>query len=173
METLESKRLYGEIMLRIKPILEEDYHFLIDWNEGKGEDYLMQWAGPKAYKHPISVEQIKAHAKDDNSQIYMIFDDENPIGSVELESINGEDLSANINRFIFGEKHKNNGFGALTLKELINTAFYDMGLERLTLRVFCFNVGAIRCYEKAGFLVKEFHQNNDPKWNYYTMEIKK
>jgi len=32
-------------MLNIRPMLEKDYHFLVDWNEGKDGDYLYQWSG--------------------------------------------------------------------------------------------------------------------------------
>jgi len=160
-------------MLSIKPMLEEDYHFLVDWNEGKDGDYLYQWSGKGIYNYPITIEQIKVHAKDEGSQIYLIFDGENPVGSVELENINKEDLSANVTRFILNEQSKNKSYGTLALKQLVNITFTEMGIKKLTLKAFCFNVGAIRCYEKVGFLVKEFHKHENPKWNFYTMELTK
>ena len=158
-------------MLDVVKITEKDYNLIVGWNNGKDKNYLLQWAGPNVYNYPITIDQIKTHSNEEFSQIYIILENVNPIGSIELEKINNETLSANINRFILCDNAKNKGFGTLALKELINTAFKELGLKKLTLQVFCFNAGAIRCYEKAGFLVKEFHQKEDAKWNYYTMEI--
>ena len=157
-------------MLRVVKITEKDYKLFVDWNKGKDENYLFQWAGPNVYHYPITIDQIKTHANEEFSQIYIILDNENPIGSIELEKINNVTLSARISRFILRDNAKNKVFGTSTLKQLIITAFKELGLKKLTLYVFCFNAGAIRCYEKAGFLVKEFHQKEDAKWNYYTME---
>jgi RimJ/RimL family protein N-acetyltransferase len=159
-------------VLSVVKITGKDYKLFVDWNKGKEENYLLQWAGPNVYHYPITIDQIKLHANEEFSQIYIILNNENPIGSIELEKINNETLSAHITRFILCDNAKNKGFGTLALKQLINTAFKELGLKKLTLYVFCFNVGAIRCYEKAGFLVKKFHQKEDAKWNYYTMEIK-
>jgi len=158
-------------VLNVVKITEKDYNLIVDWNIGKDENYLFQWAGPNVYHYPITIDQIKSHTNKEFSQVYIILDNQNPIGSIELEKINNETLSANISRFILCDNTKNKGFGTLALKQLIITAFKEFGLKKLTLHVFCFNTGAIRCYEKAGFLVKEFHQKEDAKWNYYTMEI--
>jgi len=158
-------------VLNVVKITEKDYNLFLDWNNGKDENYLFQWAGPNVYHYPITIDQIKSHVNEEFLQIYIILDNENPIGSIELEKINNETLSAHISRFILCDNAKNRGFGTLALKELINTAFKELGLKKLTLHVYCFNIGAIRCYEKAGFLVKEYHQREDTKWNYYTMEI--
>jgi RimJ/RimL family protein N-acetyltransferase len=160
-------------VLDIVKITENDYNLFVNWNNGKDEKYLFQWAGHKIYHYPITIDQIKSHANDNFSQIYIILDNQNSIGSIELDKINNETLSANICRFILRDDVKNRGFGTLALKQLVNIAFNELGLNKLTLGVFCFNVGAIRCYEKTGFLVKEYHQREDLKWNSYTMEIKK
>jgi RimJ/RimL family protein N-acetyltransferase len=160
-------------VLNIVKIKEDDYSLFIDWNNGKDENYLFQWAGHKIYHYPITIDQIKIHANEEYSQIYIILENNNPIGSIELDKINKETLSANICRFILCDNMKSKGFGTLALKQVINIAFNELGLKKLTLGVFCFNVEAIRCYEKNGFLVKEYHQREDVKWNSYTMEINK
>ena len=160
-------------MLEIKPIMEKDYKIIVDWNIGKDKDYLNQWAGPKVYHYPITIDQIKEHDKDINSKIFMIINKNISIGSVELDKIDNENLSAHVSRFILCDEYINKGFGTIALKELVKMAFDKMRLNRLTLSVFCYNIGAIRCYEKVGFLVKEYNRNEDQNWNFYLMEIKK
>jgi RimJ/RimL family protein N-acetyltransferase len=158
-------------MLTIKPIIENDCQFIVDWNTGKDADYLNQWAGNRIYTYPITLEQIYNHSKEENTQIYMIFSDEICVGSIELYKIDKENLTANVCRFILCENNVNKGIGTLALKQLSKIAFEEIGLKKLILRVFCYNVGAIRCYEKAGFLVKEYNQQEDAKWNCFTMEL--
>jgi len=51
--------------------------------------------------------------------------------------------------------------------------FAKTELERLSLRVYCFNLPAIRCYERLGFLVTEYFEETDSHWNNYAMERKK
>jgi len=159
-------------MLEIRQINEKDYQLIVNWNEGKDKDYLNQWAGSKIYQYPITIDQIKEHDKDNSSQIFIIFFEDNPIGSVELDRINKENSSANVCRFIISDNNINKGYGTLALKQLVKMAFTEMRLNKLTLSVFCYNIGALRCYEKVGFLVKEYNKREDPNWNSYVMEIK-
>ena len=58
------------------------------------------------------------------------------------------------------------------LKELSRIAFAEMGLVSLSLRVYCFNVSAIRCYENAGFRITAFFEEENSHWNNYSMELK-
>jgi len=159
-------------MLEIRQINEQDYQLIVNWNKGKDKDYLNQWAGSKIYQYPITIDQIKEHDKDNCSQIFIIFFDNNPIGSVELDRINKEYSSANVCRFIISDNNLNKGYGTLALKQLVKMVFTEMGLNKLTLSVFYYNIGALRCYEKVGFLVKEYNKREDPNWNSYVMEIK-
>ena len=103
----------------------------------------------------------------------MAFEQEKAIGSIELDDIDLIRGTARICRFILSDQARGRGLGRRVLWELIQIAFDEMGLNRLTLRVYCFNVGAIRCYQKCGFLVSEFHQDENPYWNAYTMELAK
>ena len=159
-------------MFEIKPITEKDYQIIVNWNNGKDKNYLNLWAGPNVYHYPITIEQIKKHDKNVNSKIFMILYQNNPIGSVELDKIDYENLSSHVSRYIICDEHMNKGYGTMALKKLIEMSFSEMKLNILTLSVFCFNVGAIRCYEKAGFLVKKFNKVEDQDWNSYIMEIK-
>ena len=74
---------------------------------------------------------------------------------------------------LFAEEARGKGYGAEALKALSRMAFEEMGLVSLSLRVFCFNLSAIRCYEKVGFRMAEYFEEKDPHWNNYSMELKK
>jgi len=50
-------------VLNIVKITDKDYSLIVNWNNGKDENYLNQWAGHKVYHYPITTDQIKSHAK--------------------------------------------------------------------------------------------------------------
>ncbi len=54
-----------------------------------------------------------------------------------------------------GEKaYWGKGYGSETLKLVLDYAFYEMNLHRVSLKVFSFKEKAIRLYEKWGFSMK-------------------
>ena len=160
-------------MLTIRPATEKDYNAIVQWNENRGESYLFQWAGFTSYTYPLTVEQISRQASKEGVNLYVAFDGETPIGAGEICDINEEARTGRICRLIFAENAKNKGYGEAFLKELSRIAFEEMGLVSLFLRVYCFNANAIRCYEKVGFRVTEFFEEENPHWNNYSMELRK
>lgn len=160
-------------MLTIRPAAEKDYEAIVRWNEGRGEPYLFQWAGFTTYTYPLTAEQVSAQASKDGVRLYMAFDGETPVGAGEICDISEERKTGRICRLIFAEEAKNKGNGEAFLKELARIAFDKMGLDSLSLRVYCYNISAIRCYEKVGFRVTGFFEEENSHWNNYSMELKK
>lgn len=160
-------------MLTIRPATPKDYPAIVRWNENRGEPYLFQWAGFTTYTYPLTAEQISARANKEGVHLYMAFDGKTPIGAGEICDINGEAKTGRICRLIFAEEAKNKGHGEAFLKELARIAFAEMGLLSLSLRVYCYNINAIRCYEKVGFRVTEYFEEENSHWNNYSMELKK
>lgn len=160
-------------MLTIRPATTKDYKEILRWNENRGENYLFQWAGFLTYAYPLTEEQIARQAEKDGVHLYVICENDTPIGAGEICDVNEAQKTGRICRLIFAEEAKNKGCGEAFLRELSRIAFEEMGLVSLSLRVYCFNVGAIRCYEKAGFRMKEYFEEKDPHWNNYSMELQK
>ncbi|MGN0136394.1 GNAT family N-acetyltransferase [Anaerotignum sp.] len=160
-------------MLTIRPVTETDYTAILRWNAGKDEAYLFQWAGFTAYQHPLTAEQIANQAKKDDVTIFMILKNNTPIGTAELCDIDTTAKTGRICRVLFAEEARGKGYGEKALQALCRIAFTEMGLVSLSLRVYCFNIGAIRCYEKVGFRVAAYFEEKDPRWNNYSMEYKR
>lgn len=160
-------------MLELRPITEPDFQTIVDWNAGTDEDFLYQWAGRRTYRYPLSVEQVKASCTQAYSQTFILWENGRAVGTLSLDRTSPNIRCAHFCRFLLADETRGHGLGRLALQELIRLAFYELGLQRLTLRVFCFNIAAIRCYERCGFTVKEYHREPDAKWNAYTMELQK
>ena len=160
-------------MLTVRPATENDYCEIVRWNEKRGKTYLIQWAGFVTYTYPLTEEQVSCQANKSGVYLYVICDGETPIGAGEICDINEEAKTGRLCRIIFAEEAKNKGCGEIFLKELARIAFEEMGLVSLSLRVYCFNANAIRCYEKVGFRVTKFYEECNTHWNNYSMELKK
>ncbi|MNP78416.1 hypothetical protein D3C76_1760270 [compost metagenome] len=61
------------------------------------------------------------------------------------------------------------------IDEALRIGFEEEKLHRISLGVFDFNVSAIRCYEKAGFvqegLIRDARRYEDTFWNLIEMSI--
>ena len=81
-----------------------------------------------------------------------IGEEQRPVGSVYLRDIDRIHKKAEYGIFI-GEKDAwGQGYGTWAAKKMIAFAFEKEGLHKLMLRVLAENQGAIRSYEKAGFV---------------------
>ena len=69
-------------------------------------------------------------------------------GFMEIEHIN---QTAEIGIFIGNRDNRNKGYGTEALSLLIDYGFKALNLHNIMLRVYEFNKGAVKCYEKVGF----------------------
>ena len=158
-------------MLTIKPT--PDYDAILRWNAGKDEAFLFQWAGTTANRYPLTKEQLMRQSAKDGVTVFMAYENEVPIGTMELCDIDPVQKTGRICRVLFAEEVRGKGLAHIALSALCAKAFDELGLETLSLRVYCFNLPAIRCYERLGFLVTEYFEEADSHWNNYAMERKK
>ncbi len=158
-------------MLTLKPT--PDYDAILRWNAGRDEAYLFQWAGTATYQHPLTKEQLMRQAAKEGVMVFMAYENETPIGTMELCDIDPIRKTGRICRVLFAEEVRGKGLAHAALSALCERAFAELGLETLFLRVYCFNLPAIRCYERLGFLVAEYFEEENSHWNNYAMERKK
>lgn len=154
--------------MNIRKITEEDYHYLIDWNKRKDQDFLQQWAGPFAYEYPINQMQIAARI-DEGSNIFIVEEQGYVIGTFELDLNEGR-KQAFLSRVLFDEQKQGNGLGTKSMLLMCEEVFKNSKMNKIILHVYCYNTVAIHCYENAGFRVTGFNQSENQKWNSFTME---
>lgn len=87
------------------------------------------------------------------SKSYLILEKETqkPIGITSLVHIDPQNRNAECIIDIGDKAYWGKGFGKEALKLLLDYAFLEMNLHRVSLRVFSFNENAISLYEKLGF----------------------
>jgi RimJ/RimL family protein N-acetyltransferase len=76
------------------------------------------------------------------------------LGNVGLFVFNWHDRSAEVGIFIGDKRFWNHGYGSEAIRLMTHHALFDLGLNRVHLRVFETNPRAIHAYEKAGFVLE-------------------
>ena len=91
-----------------------------------------------------------------NAAYFVIADksDESYIGQMDIFDINWKIRKGKLGTVIGSEDARGKGYGTEALQLLQDYAFGVLGLERLELEVYAENQRAVRCYEKAGFLLE-------------------
>jgi RimJ/RimL family protein N-acetyltransferase len=170
-------------MIKLEPMQKEDFKKLIEWNEGKSADFLLQWSGP-FYKFPLTQQQFESYFDNyiskEKGKLFVFkityVQTNEMIGTIELDIKDIENKTARVARFLIGEEPlRGNGIGRKVLKEVVRFGFEELNLNKITLGVFDFNKSAIRCYESVGFKIEELKENyreaEDGWWNLYDMGI--
>ena len=132
---------------------EEDIPVVVSFLENTTEDFMNQWGGGRWYEYPITAEQMleQFNTRKDNTLYFMIQNGNEIIGSFEFDYINWGEKTCAICRYLIKSEYRSRGFGSEALKIVIQYAFNDLNMKKIDLSVYDFNIGAYKCYKKAGF----------------------
>ncbi len=121
---------------------------IVEWNDGRDEDFLRQWSG-RGYAYPLTEVQI-VQRQAEGGEVFVFLLGEEMIGTIELMR-RREDGSGHIGRFLLDPSRTGKGLGTAAMKAFLTYAKEKLELTAITLSVFDFNIGAYRCYQKCGF----------------------
>lgn len=168
------------MVIKLERFSYEEIPQLISWVENK--EFLLQWAGP-SYTFELLEKQLQNEIdmmlEEDFKNLMFsakLTESNETVGHIQLLGIDRVNMSARIGRVIVGEKeNRNNGLGLEMINAILDTAFNKLNLHRVDLGVFDFNVSAIACYKKAGFIIegnfRECRKINGQYWSMLNMSI--
>ncbi|MCM3653478.1 GNAT family N-acetyltransferase [Metabacillus litoralis] len=167
-------------MVELKYFERSDFKQLIDWVDSP--EFLLQWGGP-GFDYPLNDTQLENYIENANNEnadtlVYKVIDKETGevIGHISLGKIDRKNQSARMGKVLVGNNTaRGKGIGQQMIKEVLKIAFDGLKLHRVSLGVFDFNVPAIACYEKAGFIKEGLHRdsrkNGNEYWSLWQMSI--
>ena len=130
------------------------------------------------YSSVISLENEKILLNDlSKGHNYSIVDMEKDllIGNCGFFDIDHVNQTAETGIFIGNKDYRNKGYGTEALSLLIDYGFKALNFHNIMLKVYEYNKGAIRCYEKIGFkhigIRREALHRNFEKHNIIYMDI--
>ena len=152
------KKLVGE-RIYLSPVSVEDAEKYVEWfcdfktTDGIGKSSSI-----------MTVESEREWLENtlkNNDYNFAIVDLENNelIGNCGIMNINNINRSAEVGIFIGDENKRNNGYGAESLRLLLDYGFNYLNLNNIHLGVKAFNERAIACYKKVGF--KEYGRRRE------------
>ncbi|MFC4103409.1 GNAT family N-acetyltransferase [Paenibacillus xanthanilyticus] len=160
-------------MIRLEPFDRTDFQQLIDWIDSAA--FMMQWGG-RTFSYPLTEAQLERYLHSD-SLIYRVVHEEHDevIGHINL-TIDRINQSGRIGKVLVGQRQwQGQGIGHMMIQKILHIAFEQFKLHRVSLGVFDFNLPAIACYEKAGFvkegLLREARKVDQEFWNLWEMSM--
>jgi len=161
-------------MIRLEKFDSKFYADLISWVDT--EEQLMQFAGP-AFNFPLTTEQLDMSLKDKNRFAFRVVNDKTNI-SIGHSEIYLTDQSAYLGRILIGDiEQRGKGLGQQIVNLLLDFIFSKLDKPKVELNVFDWNIGAIKCYEKVGFVINPDKKNErkikNEIWTAINMSIDK
>ncbi len=107
-------------------------------------------------RHHLSMAEeerwYEEYLKAGKSRIFAILEENGEhVGNIGIHNIDNENRRASLG-IVLGDKEKwGQGYGSEALMTVLRYAFRELGLHKVTLRVFQSNERAIRSYKRCGF----------------------
>jgi RimJ/RimL family protein N-acetyltransferase len=122
----------------------------------------------------------KNQEKDNHDEVIFMIrtrEDDHTIGFIGLDGIRWNYGDAYVGIGIGEREFRGQGYGTDAMRVLLNYAFTELNLHRVSLNVFAYNPMAIRSYEKTGFVIegrqREYLNREGKRWDMVFMGILK
>ena len=133
----------------IRPITYDDTENIIKW---RNSEYVnSRFIDRRLFTKESHEEWLKTYVEEGKAAQFIILLDGEAVGSVYLRDIDPDKKEAEYGIFIGEENARGKGVGTKSAKLILKYAFEELNLEKIFLRVFKDNPGAVKSYEKAGF----------------------
>lgn len=123
---------------------------------GRHFEIVRMFGGNSEDLLPISVEEVTAWLKgiEDEPYAWVVEHDGRLLGEAKLHSLNEHDRRARFAVGFYDHVKLGIGLGQEVTRLVLRYAFEELKLHRVDLHVLAYNVRAIRCYEKCGFIIE-------------------
>ncbi len=158
----------------LRPINKEDTKNILKWRNNK--EVTKNFIYQKKLTKKNHEKWLKEMVETKKVAQFIIFDSElgQDIGSVYLRDIDYQKKEAEFGIFIGENSARGKGYGTEATKQIIRHGFDKLNLNKIFLRVFSENIGAINSYKKSGFLENKKTEEliiNNKKQKIIFMEI--
>lgn len=137
---------------------------------GRNSDIVRMFGGDSKNIAPLSVEEVSAWIEGIQQAPYawVVEHDGHLIGEAKLHSINEHDHRARYAIGFYDPAKLGLGLGQEATRIVLRYAFEELKLHRVDLRVLAYNVRAVNCYKKCGFIIEGTERESayvDGEWH--------
>lgn len=137
----------------IRPISYDDTQKIITWRNSDSVRKRFLYRG--LFTKESHEKWMKTMVETGKVDQFIIVCDKEDVGSVYLRDIDMDKKEAEFGIFIGEESARKKGVGTKAANLILSYAFEKRGLETVFLRALSDNGGALRSYEKAGFVPED------------------
>ena len=135
-------------MITLQEFTSADFDRLKSWVDS--EMALIQFAGP-IFRYPLTDQQLHDYLAEPQRRAFRVAYEQRIIGHAEV--MLSKDGVAKLCRILIGNPaDRGQGLGEQIIRALISVCWRKFDAREIELNVYDWNVGAIRCYEKVGFV---------------------
>ena len=141
-------------MVALRPLRPEDADGMLEWMQDEATQKYFQSPMHEKTKEEVMefIRTAKTEPEDGGSVHFAVVDDtDGYLGTVSLKNYSSRDRNAEF-AISLRPCARGKGIGREAIKELLGLAFEKWGMERVYLNVLSYNTGAIRLYERCGFV---------------------
>ena len=140
-------------MITLQEFTPADFSRLIAWVSN--EDMLIQFAGP-IFQYPLTEKQLCHYLSDPQRRAFKVLSGLCTVGHAEI--MLSEDGITKLCRILVGNaEDRGKGLGEQIVRALVQRCWKKYNAREIELNVYDWNKGAIRCYEKVGFVERQRH----------------
>jgi RimJ/RimL family protein N-acetyltransferase len=161
--------------VQLRALAFEDCETLLSWIYSA--DALFQWSGPWDFRWPLDRLQLRRDLErtGDHRRLYVAADPGDELVGHAMLSVQPEHRLGVIGRVLIDPARRGEGLGTALMREIVRVGFDELGVHRLQLGVYDFSLGAIACYERAGFVIegrmRDSTRGSAGYWSGYLMAL--
>ena len=173
--------IFAAPMITLEPFTAADFPQLLAWVND--ERLLKEWSG-SMFAYPLTAAGLAWYIEGANDSldpdvfIYKAVDAKTgaAVGHISLGGISARDRAGRITRVLVGHtSERRRGICQGMVRALLRIGFEELGLHRISLGVYDFNLAARQCYLKCGFrqegLLRDVVRHEGGYWSLVEMGI--
>ena len=149
---------------------------LLSWIDSS--DALWQWSGARSFTWPLDrgqlLRDVAAHAGSAVGLFAGLDEEGEMVAHVLIDAQHYHGLGL-IGRVAVAPEQRGRGYGIALMRAVVRHGFDELGLHRLQLTVYTFNVAAIATYRSVGFVVEGLARDSTRgtagRWDGLTMSL--
>ena len=157
--------------MQLRAFNPDDAETILSWCKDKHAFRL--WSADRYKDYPAkSDEMIEQYEKENMYPLTAVADDE-IVGHILLRFPSEDKSVIRFGFVIVDDSKRGKGYGKQMLRLAIDYAQQELGVQKITLGVFCENLSAVECYKSVGFRITgaDAYQIDGEEWKGFEMEL--
>ena len=155
----------------LRPFNPNDARTILSWCKDKHAFRL--WSADRYKEFPAQPDEMMEQYEGDNMFPLTAVADDEIVGHILLRFPSEDKSVIRFGFVIVDDSKRGKGYGKQLLHLAIDYAQRELGVQKITLGVFCDNLSAVECYKSVGFRITgaDAYQIDGEVWKGFEMEL--